>query len=215
MTRPARGYFVDTFSGRGDFLSRVAGLYRSDLWAQSDHYCEIWTESRSIAGMIQGDCNELAVALYPCGGFSSETFIFEAAEQINNRDDNRPVTIFYIGDYDPAGVLIDRDVESKLRRHLSADVEMDFVRLGITPEQIDQYQLPTKPRKETDRRAQHVKQTVEAEAMPADIMRALLREAVEALLPPDALAVAKVAEKSEQAYFRRLADAVDEIGGAV
>ena len=94
--------------------------------------------------MIQGDCEELAVALYPCGGFFSETFIFEAAEQINNRDDDRPVTIFYIGDYDPAGVWIDRDLESKLRRHLSDDVYMDFVRLAITPEQIDQYRFADK-----------------------------------------------------------------------
>jgi hypothetical protein len=200
-----RGYFVDTFSGPGDFLSRVAGLYRADLWANSDHYCEVWTESRSIAGMIRTDCKELAVSLYPCGGFSSETLAYEAAEDINTRGDNRPVTIFYIGDYDPAGVLIDQDVERKLRRHLSAEVNMSFVRLGITPEQIIEHQLPTKPRKEGERRARYVRHTVEAEAMPSHIMRAILRTQIEALLPADALAVAKVAEESERAFFRKLA----------
>jgi hypothetical protein len=207
-----RGYFVDTFSGTSDFLTRVVGLYRADLWAQSDHYCEVWTESRSIAGMVQGDCRELAVSLYPCGGFSSETLAFEAAESINSRDDNRPVTIFYIGDFDPAGVLIDRDIERKLRRHLSASVDMDFVRLGITPEQIIDYELPTKARKETERRAQHVKHTVEAEAMPAHIMRQIMRDAVEALLPPDALSVAKVAEQSERAFVRQMARGLERQG---
>lgn len=205
-----RGFFVDTFNGAADFLSRVAGLYRADLWGTSAHYCEVWTESRSIAGMIETDCRELAVTLYPCGGFSSETLAFQAAECINNRGDNRPVTIFYIGDYDPAGVLIDRDIESKLRRHLSASVEMEFVRLGITPEQIAEFQLPTKPRKETERRAQHVRHTVEAEAMPARVMRAILRSAVETLLPADALAVAKVAEQSERAFFHKLAAVVGD-----
>ncbi len=40
------------------------------------------------------------------------------AEYINGRDDGRPVTVFYIGDYDPAGVLIDVSLERELRLHL-------------------------------------------------------------------------------------------------
>jgi hypothetical protein len=37
-------------------------------------------ESRSIAGVVQQrDCQELAVSLYPAGGFSSITFAYEAA----------------------------------------------------------------------------------------------------------------------------------------
>jgi hypothetical protein len=199
-----RGYFVETFNGADDFLARVAGLYRADLWATSDDYCEVWTESRSIAGTIQRECEELAVPLYPCGGFSSDTLAYQAAEYINHREVNRQVTIFYIGDYDPAGVLIDRDVERKLRRHLSPDVDMRFVRLAITPEQIERYNLPTKPRKAGDRRAMHVKHTVEAEAMPANLMREMLRDSVESLLPPDALAVAQAAERSEKAFIYAL-----------
>ncbi|MFZ2171737.1 MAG: hypothetical protein WAW61_19110, partial [Methylococcaceae bacterium] len=79
-----RGYFVNTYSDKGDFLSRMAGYYRGDLWAYSDYRCEVWCESRSIAGVIQKECNELAVDLLPCGGFSSLTFAHEAAEQHNH-----------------------------------------------------------------------------------------------------------------------------------
>ena len=193
-----RGYFVNTFSNAGDFLRRINGLYRADLWTHSDHYCEVWCESRSIASVIHADCNELAVSLYPCGGFSSITFVHEAAQEINDRDDGRPVTVFYIGDYDPAGVLIDVSLECELRRHLDEGIELRFTRLGITPEQIFEYDLPTKPRKTTDKRSLHVERTVEAEAMPARQLRALLRDSIEALLPPDALRVAKVAEESER-----------------
>lgn len=90
-----RGYFVDTFDGAADFIARVKGLYRSDLWAYSDHRApEVWCESRSIASVIQSDCRELAVSLYPCGGFSSITFVYEAAELINETDDGRPHTVF-------------------------------------------------------------------------------------------------------------------------
>jgi predicted transcriptional regulator len=200
-----RGYFVDTFRGAGDFLKRIKGLYRADLWQQSDFYCEVWCESRSIAGVVEEDCEELAVNLYPAGGFSSLTLAFEAAENINEIVDGKPVVIFYIGDYDPAGVLIDISIEKELRTHLDPNIDLTFRRIGITPDQIVQYGLPTKPRKNTDRRALHITATVEAEAMPAGIMRGLLRDQIESLLPPNALEVAKAAEQSERAYLDRLA----------
>src|SRR5450755_2405035 len=66
-----RGYHVDTFSDKADFLRRMNSLYRADLWKDAGYYVEVWVESRSIAGVLQADCEELAVSLYPCGGFSS------------------------------------------------------------------------------------------------------------------------------------------------
>lgn len=208
-----RGYFVNTFNGAGDFVRRMRGLYRSDLWAGAEHYVEVWVESRSIASVIQRDCEELAVSLYPCGGFASISFVHEAAEEINSRNDGRPVTVLYVGDYDPAGVLIDVALEKELRNHLDSTIDLTFVRLGITPQQIEDYDLPTKPRKASDKRAPHIEHTVEAEAMPAHILRALLREQIERLLPPGALQVAKVAEESERAHLARLAAALEGRAG--
>lgn len=201
-----RGYFVNTYTGAGDFLRSVAGLYRADLWRDAEHYVEVWTESRSIAGVIQNDCRELAVSLYPAGGFTSITLAYQAAEYINETAAGKPVTIFYIGDYDPAGVLIDLSIERELRAHLDESIELRFVRLGITAEQIAEHDLPTKPRKTTDKRSLHIAETVEAEAMPARILRDMLREHVEALLPANALAVAKAAEVSERRYLLTLAN---------
>lgn len=200
-----RGYFTNTYDGPGDFIRRMAGLYRADLWAQSDWYCEVWCESRSIAGVIQATCRDLAVSLYPAGGFSSLTLAYQAAEYMRSEAGERPITVFYIGDYDPAGVLIDVAIERELRNHLPDDIVMDFERIAITEEQIEEMDLPTKPRKAGDRRAQHVAETVEAEAMPAHVMCELLRDAVEALLPDGALEAAKVAEQSEREGLRALA----------
>lgn len=66
--------------------------------------------------------------------------------------------------------------------------------------------MPTKPRKEGDKRSQHIEYTVEAEAMPAHVLRGILRGEVEALLPQNALEVAKVAERSERAHLARMAN---------
>ena len=200
-----RGYFVSTFSNASEFIERMAGLYRADLWADSDSKCEVWCESRSIASVIQKDCNELAVDLYPCGGFSSLSFIHYAAEQHSLSKDYRPLVIFYIGDFDPAGVLIDQSLERELRLHLDSRIDMSFERIGINEAQIAEYDLPTKPRKTGDSRSQHVKETVEAEAMPAHILRQLLRTNIESLLPSGALHAAKVAEQSEREGLKRLA----------
>ena len=204
-----RGYHVDTFSGAGDFLRRTMGLYRSDLWANSDYYCEVWVESRSLASVIQDDCEELAVSLYPSGGFASISFTFEAASLMNEVVSDRVAVVYYIGDYDPAGVLIDVSIERELREHLDPRVDLRFIRLGITPEQIEAYDLPTKPRKAGDQRSLHIETTVEAESMPSRIMRRLLRENVEDLLPEGALEVARVAEESERSLLSIMAGAVE------
>src|SRR3546814_9705375 len=131
-----RGYHVATFDGEADFLRSVSRSYLADMWRDASVYCEVWTESRSIAGVIEADCRRLAVSLYPAGGFTSMTLAFEAAEQIKMLAAGRPAVIFYIGDYDPAGVLIDVDIRNKLREHIGSEVYIDFRRIGITAEQI-------------------------------------------------------------------------------
>lgn len=200
-----RGFFVSTFDSASDFVSRMAGLYRADLWRDSAYRCEVWAESRSIASVVHGDCTELAVDLFPCGGFSSLSFVHEAAEAHNSLGDKRPLVVLYIGDFDPAGVLIDQSLEKELRTHLRPDIDMDFRRIAINEEQVEVYDLPTKPRKEGDKRSQHITYTVEAEAMPARSLRSILRSEVECLLPEDALHVAHVAEQSERAHLKRMA----------
>ena len=204
-----RGYHVNTFADASDFVTSTAAFYRADLWRRADCRCEVWAESRSIASVILDDCDALAVSLFPCGGFSSLSFVHSAAEQHNASDDTRPLQVFYIGDYDAAGVLIDMSLQRELREHLRSDIELRFERIGINLEQIEEHDLPTKPRKESDKRSPHIAYSVEAESMPAKILRAILREKVEALLPENALALAKVAEQSERKKLKFMAGMLD------
>lgn len=202
------GYFVHTFDNAADFIRKQAGMYRADLWRQSEYYIEVWVESRSIASVLLDLCQELAVSLYPCGGFSSISLVHAGSEHLNHVIDcgKQPV-ILYFGDYDQSGVLIDHALLREYQRHVSAPIIFD--RIGINEEQILQYDLPTKPRKEKDKRAQQVKETVEAEAMPAGIVRALMRERIERYLPPHALEVVRTAEESERDFLLSLADRLE------
>lgn len=203
-----RAYRTSTYSGSGDFLKRHAGAYRADLWDDSEYYLEVWSESRSLAGVLEDDCRELAVSLYPSGGFSSDTFIYESACEIERA--YKKAVIIYVGDYDPAGVLIDQDIERKLRMHLGSDYPLAFDRVAINSNQIAEYDLPTKPRKATDKRALHVQDTVEAEAMPARLMRQLVKDKVENYLPEDALKVAKIAESHERDLMAKVGVLIEE-----
>ena len=82
---------------------------------------------------------------------------------------------------------------------------MSLVRLAITEEQIVEHDLPTKPRKATDRRAQHVRRPLRPRRCRRKSCGQLLRAAVEEFLPPDALEVAKAAEESEREHLKRWA----------
>ena len=200
-----QGYFTNTFDDAGDFIRQMGGLYRADLWRDADVKCEVWAESRSIASVMLTDCKELAVDLYPCGGFSSLSFVHAAAQSHNARHDSKPLVVIYLGDFDPAGVLIDVALQRELREHLRSDIDLDFRRIGINEEQVEVYDLPTKPRKDGDKRSQHVTYSVEAEAMPARDLRYLLRYEVESMLPEGALHTAKVAEQSERQHLKNMA----------
>jgi hypothetical protein len=167
------------------------------LWGQSTYYVEVWCESRSIAGVIEETCEEYAVSLYPAGGFTSLTLAYQSAEYIKRQAKGKPIRILYIGDHDPAGVLIDGSIENEIRQHLP-NHDITFQRLGINEEQISVYDLPTKPRKEGDKRALHIRETVEAEAMPVSTLTNLLRDAIEKFLPSGQLDVLKTAEQSER-----------------
>ena len=209
-----RGWHTATYSDAGEMIEAFAGLYRADLWEKSEYYVEVWCESRSIAGIIEKDCKELAVSLYPCGGFASMTLIYEGAEEIKYQLQFKDYAqIFYIGDYDPSGLLIDESVKSGLLEHLSSFKEqISFDRIAITEQQIRYLELPTKPRKETDKRRLDIRDTVEAEAMPAHYLRKLLRNNIEILLPPNELKVIQAAEQSEQEGLLMLGNKISKDG---
>lgn len=203
------GYHVNSFESAAEFISTMAGQYRAQTWNALPAFPEVWCESRSLAGVLRPLCREYGVSLYPAGGFSSITFIWEAAQELNRIARGRTVHVLYAGDYDPAGVLIDVDIQRKLRQHLSPDIDLRFERIGITAQQVEEYDLPAKPRKDGERRASHITATVEAEAMPAEIMRTLFRDRINSLLPPGHLDVIREAERSEREFLFRVGAMID------
>jgi len=86
-------------------------------------------------------------------------------------------------------VLIDKNINKSIAGHLGDGFDFNFDRIAINPDQIQMYDLPSKPRKQSDKRSLHIKETVEAEAMPANLMRAMLSHRINSFLPIHQLAI--------------------------
>jgi len=192
-----------TFNGPADALRETARLYRKSLWASADSRVEVWLEKDALAGVIGDVTSETDVPLMVTRGYPSLSFLAEAGEDIADAD--RPTFIYHLDDYVPSGQDAARVTEQRLRM-LAAEAEIHFQRLAVTPAQIREWDLPTRPTKTTDSRSRGFGAvSVELDAIHPEDMRALVRDAIERHLPRHQLEVMKVAERSERDLLRQWA----------
>jgi hypothetical protein len=116
----------------------------------------------------------------------------------------KPAYIYHFGDFDPSGVDAARDIEVKLRRY-APEAEIHFERPAVTREQIEQWNLPTRPTKQSDSRAKKFGSavSVELDAIPAHQLRALVRECIERHVDKEKLGILRTAEESERELLKR------------
>lgn len=74
-----------------------------------------------------------------------------------------------------------------------------FARLAVTEDQIEHWQLPTRPTKRSDSRSKSFTgESVEVDAVPAGTLRDLVENAITSHIDQEALRVTRVAEESER-----------------
>jgi hypothetical protein len=191
------------FTGIEACLNSVANNYRRDLWVSMPIYVEIWCEKDALAGVILEETKVYDVPLMVAKGYSSITFLHSAAKAIEAR--GKPAYIFHLGDLDPSGVDAARDIETKLHRY-APSAEIHFERPAVTREQVEQWNLPTRPTKMTDTRAKKFNGTsVELDAIPAAKLRELVRACIERHIDQEQLRFLRIAEESEREVFVKLA----------
>jgi len=195
----------NSYSSVEDALRRTKENYRRDLWADQDAYCEVWCEKEALAGVLYKVTEEFDVPLMVVKGFPSKDFVHGAAEAIEAID--KPAFLYYFGDLDPSGLWIWKDVQSKIRRY-APDADVTFQRVAVTPEQVRQYQLPTRPTKrEGNSHAKNFRgQSVEVDALPPATLQALVRGVIEQHIDQRQLRITKIAEQSEREYLATLAN---------
>ena len=114
--------------------------------------------------------------------------------------------MYLLTDFDPSGLGIAETVTVELMNR-SYPTEVYVERLAVNREQIDEYQLPTRPTKTTDSRArkfmqQHGTGSVELDSIAPAVLRSLVRDSIERHMDPDKLRVLKLAEEEERDILR-------------
>ena len=191
-----------TWSSVESALRRTAEAYRRSVWDHQDDYVEVWLEKEALLGVLYEVTQQWDVPLMVTRGYSSLSFLYNAADTIDALD--KPTFLYYFGDYDPSGVDISRNVERRI--HQFTDVPFHFERVAVTPEQIEDWQLPTRPTKKTDTRSRGFSgESVEVDAIPPAQLRALAEECILRHIDPDALEALHLAEQSERELLLKIA----------
>ena len=179
-----------TFDSVEDALKETAKFYRKALWNDANCYVEIWLEKDALAGVV-----------YPVTG-TFDVPLMGAAEYISEL--TVPTFIYHLGDFDPSGVNAGEKIEATLRE-MAPDADITFRRLAVTPEQIGEWNLPTRPTKKSDTRSKNFGEiSVELDAIEPNRLRRLVQQAIEQHLPKRQFKVLKAAEESERAVIGRL-----------
>lgn len=198
-------------------LQTIQERYRRDLWQSQPNYVEVWCESDSLAGVLWDTTAEFGVDLLPCRGQSSKTFARSAAYQW--KGDARDITVIYVGDFDPDGLLISRSLQERLWRYgAEFGLEPNFHRLAVTGDQARELGLTghdLNPNSKglgdfsgTCERAGIPLEAVEAEAIPPAAMRGMLREEIEGYIDAELWHREQAIEKAER---DSLADILDKL----
>jgi hypothetical protein len=165
-----------TYSGLEQLLDWTATTYRRSVWDNQDAYVEVWLEKDALAGVLIDVTKKWDVPLMVTRGYASLSFLYEAAQSI--AAENKPTFVYYFGDYDPSGVHIPQAVEHRLRE-FAPESEIHFKRVAVNPDQIQAWNLPTRPTKKTDTRSKNFKgESVEVDAIEPAQLRKLAEKCI-------------------------------------
>ena len=209
----------ELIDARADDLRNTESDYLDFVpkWHNQSHYVEIWIEKEAMVGTFESILQRLEVRIVPNKGFASMTFLYNNAQRLKNHlAVGKEVHVLYYGVFDPSGDYMDTDLKNRLDR-LGIGNKIDFKRIAVTPEQIEEYRLPYNPDKETELKMERDVQTngflekygklyaVEIDAMPAkkpDEFRRIVVDSVEHYF--DEHIYNELVEKYKHQHIRRI-----------
>ncbi|MEV4115964.1 hypothetical protein [Nonomuraea sp. NPDC049695] len=175
-----------SFADQQDFwtaVARAADDYRVDRQAGQPVRLELWCETAGMVPQLVRIGEEFGISCFSGGGFDGLAGKHDAATRA--AAGGLKTCILHLGDYDPSGEhLFSSLAEDVVAFAAAAGAAVEFERVAVTAEQVVTYRLPTAPPKATDRRSFSGTTTTQAEALPPDILAALVRTAIEAHRDP-------------------------------
>jgi hypothetical protein len=134
-----------------EILHSASKSFRLDIWSSQSIYVECWIEKEALVGVIERVCNKWRIPFFACRGYVSQSEQWRAANRIKGI--GKHSIIFHLGDHDPSGIDMTRDIEDRFRLFGCNNVEI--VRLALNMDQVEKYNPPPNPAKMTDTRSNH------------------------------------------------------------
>jgi hypothetical protein len=196
------------YVGPSEAITRAAERYHEDPWQSQNSRPEVWIEKDALAGVIEPICQEYHVPYLSCRGNLSHSVAFDAGERFAGYIDQglNPV-VLHLGDHDPNGIDMTRDLRERLEMFSGHLVEVR--RLALNRNQTRT--LPPNPAKETDTRyaayvrEQKTRQCWELDALSPDVIVGLIRSELDRLIDRKAWDKAKRKERRNKQLLDRVA----------
>jgi hypothetical protein len=200
-------------------VQATARFYRRNALNECSDYIEIFVGKQALVGFVHEAAGEYDVPVIPGGNSLSQ--LWETAICIRNAwlDDKRSY-IYQFDDYDASALVIAQSIERRLIelcRKLDCPPPI-FERIALTPEQIEEFDLPSRPSKTFEQGNMHAKnfegESTELDALPPEELKRLVTEVIERHISPEQLEVLRETEASERevlkAWVERIEDEDDD-----
>lgn len=145
-----------------DFIQSVAGQYHHDLWLGQPTRVQVWVEKDALSGIVARAANAWDCTYFANKGYVSASSIWEAAQGMLNATNGdtgiRRWVVLHLGDHDPSGLDMTRDVEERLSLYATpwrdgyVRPQVEVRRIALNMDQVQQYNPPPNPAKVTDSR---------------------------------------------------------------
>lgn len=173
-----------------DIIEAAARSFAIDKWENQSNHIEVMVEKQALEGVLLPVCQRLDVNFTANKGYSSQSLMYLIGQRLKRQHgrNDKHIHILYLGDHDPSGLDMDRDVEERLG--LFSGYPVTFQRLALKWEQIEELQPPENPAKLTDSRAdkyiaKYGDSSWELDAVEPRALDQMVTEAVEALRDED------------------------------
>ena len=198
------------FNNLTELVDAALRAYRLPRWDGQDRYVELWVEKDALAGVLEPLSREFHVTLMVNRGYSSQSAMYESAQRFI--DSGKPGVLFYLGDHDPGGEDMVRDIAARLEL-FGADVKVE--KLALTMAQVTQYNPPPNPAKMTDPRAagyveEFGEQSWEVDALPPNILAGIIQTAFAGVIDTEAMDTVKAREERDKIRLREAVETLED-----
>jgi hypothetical protein len=110
-----------------EIVEAISRQFRLDKWATQPTRIEVWVEKEALAGVIQRAANAEDVAWFSCRGYVSQSELWGAAQRLGEYiRAGQNVVILHLGDHDPSGIDMTRDIRERLETFVAQDWLNEF-----------------------------------------------------------------------------------------